>query len=106
MPSNGSDSTPDDGITAPDALAAAMESINTLSVWLKDAGLEESAIAHFKYNALAKKFPGLADIIEDAKKLIGSSATNPQLRNKSKVSTMMSTPPPIWICWMRRLSGY
>jgi hypothetical protein len=79
MPSNGSDSTPDDGITAPDALAAAMESINTLSVWLKDAGLDESAIAHFKYNALAKKFPGLADIIEDAKKLIGSSATVPEV---------------------------
>jgi hypothetical protein len=79
MSSNGSESTPNDGITAPDALAAAMESINTLSVWLKDAGLDESAIAHFKYNALAKKFPGLADIIEDAKKLIGSSATVPEV---------------------------
>jgi hypothetical protein len=56
-----------------------MESINTLSVWLKDVGLDESVIAHFKYNALAKKFPGLADIIEDAKKLIGSSVTVPEV---------------------------
>jgi len=79
MSSNGAYSTSDDGIAAPDALAAAMESINTLSVWLKDAGLNESAIAHFKYNALAKKFPGLADIIEDAKKLIGSSAPVPDV---------------------------
>ncbi len=63
MSSNGLGSVPESGIKAPDALAAAMESINTLSVWLKDAGLDESAIAHFKYNALAKKFPGLADII-------------------------------------------
>jgi hypothetical protein len=78
MSSNEPYSTPDDGITAPDALAVAMESINTLSVWLKDAGLDESVIAHFKYNALAKKFPGLADIIEDAKKLIGSSVTVPE----------------------------
>ncbi len=50
-----------------------------LSVWLKEAGLDESAIAHFKYNALAKKFPDLADIIEDAKKLIGAKATVPSV---------------------------
>jgi hypothetical protein len=48
----------------------AMESINTLAVWLVDAGLDESAIAQWKFNALAKKFPDLADIIEDAKNLL------------------------------------
>jgi hypothetical protein len=79
MSSNGQGSVPESGIKPPDALASAMESINTLSVWLKDAGLDESAIAHFKYNALAKKFPDLADIIEDAKKLIGSSAPIPEV---------------------------
>lgn len=79
MSSNGQGSVPESGIKAPDALAAAMESINTLSVWLKDAGLDESAIAQWKFNALAKKFPDLADIIEDAKKLIGSSATLPEI---------------------------
>jgi hypothetical protein len=79
MSSNGQGSVPESGIKAPDALAAAMESINTLSVWLKDAGLDESAIAQWKFNALAKKFPDLADIIEDAKKLIGSSATVPEI---------------------------
>jgi hypothetical protein len=56
-----------------------MESINTLAVWLVDAGLDESALAQWKFNALAKKFPDLADIIEDAKKLIGSSATVPSV---------------------------
>ncbi|HEY9652221.1 MAG TPA: hypothetical protein V6C95_16280, partial [Coleofasciculaceae cyanobacterium] len=56
-----------------------MEAINTLAVWLEDAGLDKSAIAHFKYNALAKKFPDLADIIEDAKKLISSTAPLPEI---------------------------
>ena len=79
MSSNGSNSKPDDGIKAPDALAAAMESINTLSAWLSDAGLDKSAIAQWKFNALAKKFPDLADIIEDAKKLIGKSAPVPEV---------------------------
>src|SRR4028119_72 len=91
MSSNGSYSAPDDGIKAPDALAAAMESINTLSVWLKEAGLDESAIAHFKYNALAKKFPDLADIIEDAKKLIGAKATVPSVgMTVSEVASRLS----------------
>jgi len=92
MSSNGSYSAPDDGINAPDALAAAMESINTLSVWLKEAGLDESAIAQWKFNALAKKFPDLADIIEDAKKLIGSSATVPEVgMNVSEVAERLTS---------------
>jgi hypothetical protein len=79
MPSNGQGCVPSSGIKPPDALASAMESINTLSVWLKDAGLDESVIAQWKFNALAKKFPDLADIIEDAKKLIGKSAPIPEV---------------------------
>jgi hypothetical protein len=34
---------------APDAIAIAMESLNTLAARLVDAGLKESLIAHFKY---------------------------------------------------------
>jgi hypothetical protein len=79
MSSNGLGSTPESGIRAPDAIATAIESINTLSVWLVDAGLDKSAIAQWKFNALAKKFPDLADIIEDAKKLIGSTASVPSV---------------------------
>jgi len=45
MSSTGLGSTPESGIRAPDAIATAMESINTLSVWLVDAGLDKSAIA-------------------------------------------------------------
>jgi hypothetical protein len=56
-----------------------MESINTLSVWLVDVLLDNSAITQWKFNALAKKFPDLADIIEDAKKLIGSIAPAPEI---------------------------
>jgi len=79
MSSNGLGSTPESGIRAPDAIATAMESINTLSIWLVDAGLDESAITQWKFNALAKKFPDLADIIEDAKKLIGFSVPVPEV---------------------------
>lgn len=80
MTSNGKhNSTPSSGISQADSIATVMESINTLSVWLKDAGLDESAIAHWKFNALARKFPELADIIEDAKKLIGSSVPLPSV---------------------------
>lgn len=66
-------------MATPESITAAMAAINTLSVWLVDAGLDYSAIAQFKYNALAKKFPDLADIIEDAKKLIGSSVPVPEV---------------------------
>ena len=36
----------------------------------EDTGLDKSALAHFKYKALAYKFPCFAHIVEDAKKLI------------------------------------
>ncbi len=79
MTSNGQHSAPAYGMTTSESITAAMEAINTLAVWLEDAGLDKSAIAHFKYNALAKKFPDLADIIEDAKKLISSTAPVPEI---------------------------
>ena len=80
MSSNGQDSSaPESAIRAPESIALAMESINTLAVWLKDAGLDESAIAQWKFNALASKFPDLADIIEDAKKLLGVGAPLPEV---------------------------
>lgn len=79
MLSNGQHSASESGIREPEAIATAMESINTLAVWLKDAGLDESALAHWKFNALARKFPDLADIIEDAKKLISSGAPLPEV---------------------------
>jgi hypothetical protein len=75
MSNNGQNSAPESGIVVPESIAVAMESINTLSVWLKEVGLDESAIAVWKFNALAKNFPDLGDIIEDAKKLIITSNT-------------------------------
>ena len=56
MSSNGR-SASESGIASPQLIAAAMESINTLAVWLREAGLDERAIAHFKFNALAQKVP-------------------------------------------------
>jgi hypothetical protein len=79
MSINGQHSPSSSGIVSSEAIATAMESINTLAVWLQDAGLDESAIAHWKFNALARKFPDLADIIEDAKKLISSGAPLPEV---------------------------
>jgi hypothetical protein len=79
MSIHGQHSPSSSGIDSSEAIATAMESINTLAVWLQDAGLDESAIAHWKFNALARKFPDLADIIEDAKKLISSGAPLPDV---------------------------
>ncbi len=79
MTSNEQHSALGSGIATSETIAAAMESINTLAFWLKEAGLEESAIAHWKFNALAKKFPDLADIIEDAKKLIATTEPLPEV---------------------------
>ena len=79
MSINGQRSSSSSGIDSSEAIATAMESINTLGVWLQDAGLDKSAIAHWKFNALARKFPDLADIIEDAKKLISSAAPLPDV---------------------------
>ena len=79
MSINGQRSPSSSGIDSSEAIATAMESINTLAVWLQDAGLDKSAIAHWKFNALARKFPDLADIIEDAKKLISSGAPLPSV---------------------------
>ncbi len=79
MSSNGQHSGAESGILSSEVIATAMESLNTLAVWLKEAGLDESAIAHWKFNALARKFPDLADIIEDAKKLISSGVPLPEV---------------------------
>ncbi len=79
MSSNGQRSASESGIVSPEAIATAMATINTLAVWLQDAGLDESAIAHWKFNALARKFPDLADVIEDAKKLISSGVPLPEV---------------------------
>jgi hypothetical protein len=79
-------------MATPASITAAMEAIDTLSVWLEEAGLDKSAIAQWKFNALAKKFPDLADIIEDAKRLIGSSATVPEVgMTVSEVATRLTS---------------
>ncbi len=57
MSSNGQHSASESVIATPESIATAMESINTLAVWLREAGLDERAIAHFKFNALAQKVP-------------------------------------------------
>jgi hypothetical protein len=49
MLSNGQHSSSESGIASPASIATAMESINTLAAWLVDAGLDKSAIAHFKF---------------------------------------------------------
>lgn len=80
MPDNGQQKTePFPSLPEPDAITKAMASIDVLVGWLKEAGLDSVAIAHFKFNALAKRFPGIADIAEDAKKLIGTQQPLPEV---------------------------
>jgi hypothetical protein len=80
VPSNGRPSMePYEALPEPEIIAMAMASIDALVVWLKEAGLDSSAIAHFKFNALAKRFPGLADIVEDAKNSLAQSSPSQKL---------------------------
>ncbi len=55
MTSNGQHSASESGMATSESITAAMEAINTLAVWLEDAGLDYSAIAQFKYNALVQR---------------------------------------------------
>ncbi len=57
MSSNGQRSGAESAILSSEAIANAIATLNTLAVWLQDAGLDKSAIAHWKFNALARKFP-------------------------------------------------
>jgi hypothetical protein len=46
MTSNGQHSALASSMATSESITAAMEAINTLAVWLEDAGLDQSAIAH------------------------------------------------------------
>ena len=71
-------STNDSLLPNPDNLAVAMQTINTLADWLEGSGLEPGAICQWKYNCLATAYPGLSDIIESAKTLLGSTMPVPE----------------------------
>ncbi len=51
--------------------------VNIVSVWLSEAGLDKVAIAEWKLNVLAQKFPAAADITNSAQKFLGTSDRQP-----------------------------
>ncbi|NES96322.1 MAG: hypothetical protein F6K32_14030 [Desertifilum sp. SIO1I2] len=72
-----------DSIPSPEQLTTAIQTIDQLSGWLENSGLNQAAIPHsgsltriaqWKFNALAAMYPELQEVTELAKQLIGSSS--------------------------------
>ncbi len=46
--------------------------VDTISSWLEQAGLDKTSIAEWKLNVLAEKFPAVGNITNSAKRLVGT----------------------------------
>jgi len=64
-----------DGLPDSQELQLLDEGLSLIAQWLKEAGLEQKAIANWKLNILASRFPALQDAATEAQKLIGTSDT-------------------------------
>lgn len=60
-------------MVSPEQITAAISTIDQLSNWLENAGLDQVAIAQFKFNSLAAMYPELKEVAEIAKSLIGTA---------------------------------
>ncbi|MFB2893120.1 hypothetical protein ACE1CI_09425 [Aerosakkonemataceae cyanobacterium BLCC-F50] len=60
-------------------ITTAMATIDQLSNWLDNTGLNAAAIAQFKFNALAAMYPELREVAELAKQLIGATSPVPEV---------------------------
>lgn len=54
-------------------ITTAISTIDQLSGWLENAGLDQVAIAQFKFNSLAAMYPELKEVAEIAKSVIGAA---------------------------------
>lgn len=63
--------TADNFMPSPEQITIAISTIDQLSGWLENAGLNQVAIAQFKFNSLAAMYPELKEVAE---KLIQSFA--------------------------------
>lgn len=60
-------------VLPPEQVTATIQTIDQLSSWLENAGLNQVAIAQFKFNSLAAIYPDLKEVAEIAKSLIGAT---------------------------------
>lgn len=58
---------------SPEQITTAISTIDQLSGWLENAGLNQVAIVQFKFNSLAAMYPELKEVAEIAKSVIGSA---------------------------------
>ncbi|OKH30310.1 hypothetical protein NIES2119_31215 [[Phormidium ambiguum] IAM M-71] len=58
---------------SPEQITTAISTIDQLSGWLENAGLDQVAIVQFKFNSLAVMYPELKEVAEIAKSAIGSA---------------------------------
>lgn len=78
-------------LPSPEMLAATMQSIDQLAMWLENTGLSGGAIAQWKYNCLATTFPALGNLVESAKSLIGTTLSVPEMgMSVTSLATLLS----------------
>ncbi|MCL1472022.1 hypothetical protein [Argonema antarcticum] len=65
--------TADSFMPSPEQITTAISTIDQLSGWLENAGLNQVAIAQFKFNSLAAMYPELKEVAEIAKSVIGAA---------------------------------
>lgn len=58
---------------SPEQITVAIATIEQLSGWLENAGLDQVAIAQFKFNSLAALYPELKEVAEIAKSILGTA---------------------------------
>jgi transposase len=58
---------------SPEQITTAISTIDQLSGWLENAGLDQVAIVQFKFNSLAVMYPELKEVAEIAKSVIGTA---------------------------------
>jgi len=59
-----------------DELRLLDEGLSLIAKWLEEAGLDKKAIASWKLNILADRFPTLADAVTEAQKVIATNDAN------------------------------
>ncbi len=80
-----------DGLPDSESLQRLDSGLNLISQWLADAGIAKVALASWKLNVLASRFPTLADAAADAQQLLGQNdAASPTGMIASQVAQLVS----------------
>ena len=76
--------------SAPSELKLIAEGIEIASNWMKEAGIDPMAVAHWQLNELQKKVPELKDVITSAQAVIAQNSDSPSGKIASQLAADVS----------------